>query len=306
MLRHVEAIWRRAHTVGSRRIHWLTTGLILVFSGVVLGLMLWYYLPTLLTYRWQLQVLPLILSFAIYALDLLLAILGWSIIMGQLAPQLDFREHFRIYSVTLVAGRIPGAPWHLVGRVALYKRLGVSGSVTSVAAGLETILIIVSGILSGALIGFSLPENMQQHLVWLSPILVIGLGLMHPSAVRKVLQWLGHTQMAVRLRYRDMLLLLGLYVLVWQVGGGVLYMMILALYPLPWTQLPGVIGAWGLSGVVASLIFLSPTSLGIKEITLSLLLGLFIPVGLAVVIAILMRLYLTAAEFVWAIAASRL
>jgi len=37
-----------------------------------------------------------------------------------------------------------------------------------------------------------------------------------------------------------------------------------------------------------------------------LLLALFIPAGLAVVIAILMRLYLTAAEFVWAIAASRL
>jgi hypothetical protein len=57
---------------------------------------------------------------------------------------------------------------------------------------------------------------------------------------------------------------------------------------------------------VASLIFLSPSGLGIKEITLSLLLALFIPAGLAVVIAILMRLYLTAAEFVWAIAASRL
>ena len=306
MLRLAETIWRRARTLGSRRIRWLMTGLIFVFSGLILGWMLWHYLPTLLTYRWKLQVLPLILGFAIYTLDLLLAVLGWSIIMGQLAHQLDFREHFRIYCVTLVAGRIPGAPWHLAGRVALYKRLGVKGSVTSVAAGLEIILIIVSGILSGALIGFSLPENLQQYLVWMGLVLVIGLGLMHPSVVRKVLQWLGHNQAAVRLRYRDMLSLLGLYVLAWGVGGCMLYMMILALYPLPWTQLPGVIGAWGLSGVVASLIFLSPTGLGIKEITLSLLLALFIPAGLAVVIAILMRLYLTAAEFAWAIAASRL
>lgn len=306
MLRHAEAIWRRALTFGSRRIRWLVTGLIIVFSGGILGWMLWHYLPTLLTYRWKLQVLPLILGFVIYSLDLFLAILSWSIIMGRLAQRIDFREHFRIYCVTLVAGRIPGAPWHLVGRVALYKRIGVDASVTSVAAGLQVILVIVSGILSSALIGFSLPENLHQYLVWMGLVLVIGLGLMHPSVVRKVLQWLGHAQAAVRLRYRDMLLLLGLYVLVWGVGGCVLYMVILAVYPLSWTQLPGVIGVWGLSGAVASLMFLSPTSLGIKEIALSLLLALFIPAGLALVIAILIRLYLTAAELAWAIAASRL
>jgi hypothetical protein len=282
------------------------TGLIFAFSGVTLGWMFWHYLPTLLAYNWKLQVLPLIFGFPIYTLDLFLAIFGWSVIMGQLAYPLDFREHFRVYCVTLVAGRIPGAPWHLVGRVALYKRLGVNGSVTSVAAGLEMILIIVSGILSGALIGFNLPEDLQHYMIWMGFVLVIGLGLMHPSVARKILQWLGHTQAAVSLRYHDMLSLLGLYVLTWGVGGCVLYMMILALYPLSWTQLPGVIGAWGLSGGVASLIFLSPSGLGIKEITLSLLLALFIPAGLAVVIAILMRLYLTAAEFVWAIAASRL
>jgi len=306
MLKHAETIWRRARTFGSRRISWLVTGLIITFSVGFLGWMLWHYLPTLLAYHWKLQVLPLILGFPIYTLDLLLAVLGWSIIMGQLGHPLDFREHIRIFCMTRVAGRIPGAPWHVVGRVALYKRLGVNVKVTSVASGLEMILIIVSGIISSALIGFSLPENLQKYLVWMGLVLVIGLGLMHPSVVRKVLQWLGHTQTAVRPRYHDMLLLLGLYILVWGVGGCVLYMMILALYPLPWTQLPGVIGAWGLSGAVASLLSLSPTSFGIKEIALSLLLALFIPAGLAVVIAILMRLYLTAAEFVWAIAASRL
>ena len=108
MLKLAETIWRRARMLGSRRIRWLMTGVIFVFSGLILGWMLWYYLPTLLTYHWKLQVLPLLFGFAIYTLDLLLAVLGWSIIMSQLAYQLDFREHFRIYCVTLVAGRIPG------------------------------------------------------------------------------------------------------------------------------------------------------------------------------------------------------
>jgi len=268
--------------------------------------MLWYYLPTLLTYHWQLQIWPLLLGFAIYALDLGLAVLGWSIIMGHLTNPLSLREHFRIYCMTLAAKRIPGVPWHLVGRVALYKQLGISGSVTSIAAGLEMILIVVAGILSSTLIGFGLPETMRHYWVWFGPVLVIGLILMHPALVRQVLHRFGHKQLAVPLHYRDMLLLLGVYLLVWGVGGCMLYVMILALYPLSWTQLPGVIGVWGLSGVVASLVLFSPAGLGIKELTLSVLLALFVPAGLAVIIALLMRVYLTTAELVWAMVASRL
>lgn len=304
--RYAEVIWRRANTLDSRRLRWILTGLIVTFSIVLLGWMFWRTLPTLLAYEWKLHVLPLILCFPIYTLDLLLAVLGWSIIMRQLGHKFTYGKHFRIIAMTMIAGRIPGAPWHLVGRVALYKRMGVDVKITSVASGLEMILIIVSGIISSALIGFSLPENIQKYMVWMVLALVIGLLLMHPIVINKVLQWLRHTQAAICLRYRDMLMLLGLYVLTWGVGGCVLFMMILALYPLAWTQLPGVVGVWGLSGAIASLIFFSPTSLGIREITLSLLLALYIPAGLAVVIAILIRLYLTAAEFTWAIVASRL
>jgi|YNPNPStandDraft_1061719.scaffolds.fasta_scaffold23212_3 uncharacterized membrane protein YbhN (UPF0104 family) len=306
MLNRVQEVWQRIHRLDSHRVRWLTTGGILVFSCIVLGSMLWYYFPTLLTYRWQLHVWPLLLGFVIYALDLWLAVWGWSIIMGQLTNPLGFREHFRIYCMTLVAKRIPGVPWHLVGRVALYKQIGVSGSITSIAAGLEMILIVVAGILSSTLIGFGLPETMQHYWVWLGPVLVIGLILMHPAIIRQVLHRFGHKQLAVHLHYRDMLLLLGVYLLVWGVGGCMLYAMILALYPLAWTYLPRVIGVWGLSGVVASLVLFSPAGLGIKELTLSVLLALFMPAGLAVVVALLMRVYLTAAELVWAMVASRL
>jgi glycosyltransferase 2 family protein len=306
MRRYAIAIRERMGSFGSNRLKWLVTGLMVVFSAVFFGWMFWHYYPTLAAYKWKLQILPLVLGFPIYSLDLLMAVLGWSAIMRQLGYRLALKEHVRIFCMTRVAGRIPGAPWHVVGRVALYKPLGVSVKITSVGSGLEMILIIVSGIISSALIGFSLPEHLQKYLPWMGLILVIGLVLLHPSVVTKVLLWLRHNELTVKPRYRDMLLLVALYVMIWVVGGCVLYMMILAVYPLPWTQIAGVIGAWGLSGAVASLLSLSPTSFGIKEIALSLLLALFIPTGLALIISILIRLYLTAAEFVWAIIASRL
>jgi hypothetical protein len=237
---------------------------------------------------------------------LLLAVFGWALIMRHLAVDLNFRDHLRIYCLTLVTGRIPGAPWHIAGRAVLYSRLGISAKVIGVAAAVEMLLVTLAGLLSGLFIWFSLPESTQQQLVWLGLVFVGGLGLMHPSVIREVLRRLGYADAIVRLRYRDMLLLLGLYVLVWGASGGVLYSVILALYPLPLMQLPGVIGAWGLAGAVSSLAFLSPTGFGIKEIALSLLLALFVPAGLAVVIVILNRLFFIAAELAWAIAASRL
>jgi hypothetical protein len=301
------AIWTRVRLLGDQRwTRWIITGLILVLSAVGLGGMLVAYWPTLIAYRWELRPLPLVVAYVVYSLDLPLAVWGWSIIMGRLAGSIGLREHFRVYCSTLVAGRIPGAPWHIAGRAVLYKQLGVSRRVTGSASAIEMLLIIVSGLLSGCLTWPFLPESAKSQLIWFAPVVPIGLGLMHPTVIQAILKRLIQNETPIRLRYSDTLELLGLYLLVWGLGGVVLYAVIRALYPLPVTMLPGVVGVWGLAGAVASLVFFSPTGLGVKEITLSLLLALFIPAGLAVVTAILMRLFLTAAEFSWAIIASRL
>jgi glycosyltransferase 2 family protein len=227
-------------------------------------------------------------------------------IMQQLGVRIGFREHFKIYCLTRIAGRIPGAPWHLVGRAVLYKRLEVSNSVMGVATGLEMLLVVVSGLLSGILVWFVLPPTTQMQFIWLGPILFIGVILTHPTFIQRILKKLGQGEVGVHLRYRDILLVLVVFVVGWAAGGIVLYLAILALYPLSLTQLPAVIGAWGISGAVSLLVFFSPTAFGIKEITLSLILSLLVPGGLAILVTILMRLFLTAAEFVAAILASRL
>lgn len=269
-------------------------------------IMLWRYLPTLRTYPWSLNLWYLLAGCLIYTLDLLLVVFCWQSIMQQLGAPLTFREHLRIYCLTFVAGRLPGAPWHIAGRALLYKDRGIDAGVTGVAAGLELVLVIVSGLISGLLIWFILPEAIQRSLAWLALVPFLGVGLMHPRVIRQVMRRLGHIEQQVRPRFRHMLLLLLLYLVVWGIGGLVLYTVIVAIYPLPFGGAPAVVGAWGLSGAIASLSFLSPISLGLREIALSLLLALIIPAGIALVVAILVRLALTATELVWAAAATRL
>ncbi len=281
------------------------SGFLFLLSVVFLAGMLWRYWPTLSTFPWEINPLPALFGCLIYTAALLLVVLVWSLVMQQLGVHLSFGEHLRIYCLTFVGIRIPGAPWHVAGRAVLYKRHGIAGSISGVAAGLELLLAIVSGLIAGLLIWFSLPESMQTQLIWLAFVVVAALVLMHPSVVRKIMKRLGHAEEDVHLRYRDMLLSLLLYLIVWFMNGAVLYLVICALYPLPLTVLPAVTGAGALAGAISLLSVVSPSSFGLKEIALTVLLGLLIPPGLAVIVAILMRLLLTATEFVWVIAASR-
>lgn len=301
------ALWKRAKSLaGQPRMPSLTTGLILAFSTLFMGGMLWYYWPTLASYQFDIVWWPLIASGIAYMFHLLLSVAGWSMIMRQLGVGLGFREHFKIYCITRVAGRIPGAPWHLVGRAVLYKRAGISGAIIGVASGLEMVLVVMSGILSGFWVWFVLPQSAQWQMIWLTPIFLLCIVMASPTFLHRILKKLGREDVGAHLRYRDNLSVLVVFVLGWVASGLVLYLLIISLYPLPLLQLPGVVGAWSISGAISLLVFFSPTAFGLKEITLALILSFLVPGGIAVVVTVLARVLLTAAELVAAALASRL
>jgi hypothetical protein len=282
----------------------LVTLAVVALSAAVIGWMLWTSWPSLAATRGQWRAWPIAVAALLYVLDLLLAVWGWSRLLNMLAPRLSFRQHLRVYGLTLVAARIPGAPWHLVGRTVLYAQHGLSRRVTGVAAGMEVVLIAVAGFITGQLVGRTVPDR-----VWLpvaAIVVVAGLVLLHPSIVKRIVVRVSREQPPAELRYRDILSLLANYVLVWVVGGLMLYCVILAFHPLPLSDLPAIVGAWGLSGSLSMLAFFSPSGLGVREITLTALLVLFVPLGVAVVVAIAMRLLLTSLELIAVLAAARL
>ena len=93
---------------------------------------------------------------------------------------------------------------------------------------------------------------------------------------------------------------------VWVGGGLVLYVAINSLYALSLKDLPAVIGVWALSGLISTVVLVTPVGVGLRELTLSVLLGSLIPAPLAVIVALLMRVGLTLFEIVWGLFALRL
>jgi hypothetical protein len=278
----------------------------LLVSAAVLGWVLFQYRDTLATYPWHIQPILVLLAIVVYYVDLLLAIWGWSRLIDRMGVRLPLREHGRIYALTLVAGRIPGAPWHIASRAAAYGQHGVSKRLVGVTSAIEMILICVSGLLCGFLVLPLLPTP-QRALGWLlAVVILIGVIMLHPKTIRWLLRLVRRHNLDFRLGYRDSIIALLQYSAVWIVGGVLLFSCMQVLYPVPVFLLPSVIGIWSLSGGISTIVQFSPTGFGLRELTLSALLLLIVPPAIAVVIAIVMRVFLTATELMAALVVSQL
>jgi hypothetical protein len=71
------------------------------------------------------------------------------------------------------------------------------------------------------------------------------------------------------------------------------------IFPVPLAYLPAVASFLVISGVISHLAFFIPAGLGIREVSLSLLLSAYVPFGIAVVIALVFRLWMTLSEVFW-------
>lgn len=260
---------------------------------------------TLRAFEWHIRPIPLLLSFLAYSITVAFAILAWGGIMISLGTSVPWREHIRIYCVSNLARRLPGVLWHVVGRIALYDHEKAGPAAISVGSALELVLMTLSGL---ALALMTWPTVAAERVLpaWIVGGLVLGLTLIHPRVLNVPLRWVRASEEAVprsRLRYRQVLGWLFLYGGSWLAGGIVVYAVIAAIYPLSLTQLLPTIGAWSLSGMVSMIAAFLPVGLGLRELALGLLLSSFLPDGLGIVVAIILRLLLTLYEVVWVLLA---
>jgi len=164
-------------------------------------------------------------------------------------------------------------------------------------------LIALAGITIG---GVFRPKSILYLDWWVGiPAILLGLTIVHPRVLKPLLSYLK-VHGSYELRYIHTINWLLFYFLIWMVGGVALYLMIISFYPLNFIGLPNVIGAWCLSGSVAILMVFLPVGLGLRELTLGLLLSSILPPGISALIAILSRILFTIFEIVLAGIASYL
>ncbi|CAG0935640.1 hypothetical protein TFLX_04488 [Thermoflexales bacterium] len=248
-----------------------------------------------ITFVW----LPLILAFGTYVVDLFLAIWVWHRLGQRILGVRDWRRNSRVYLSTLLARRLPGSFWHFLGRAQIYSEDGIPKSISSVGSAVEFVVFFLSGgVLYIALLPWLRGAQISSW-VFLC-FLPLGLLLLFPRSVKWLTIKIFRVPTSLAIQRRDLVEWIFFDVLVWGVGGILLYLVINSFYVLPVEYVPNVIAAWTLATMIGMIAVFTPAGLGVREITLSALLTPFVVPPFNVIIAVMVRIIVTVFDFICA------
>lgn len=242
---------------------------------------------------------PLIASFVVYVLVLLLAMFIWHRMVRRILGIDDWRKNSRVYINTLLARRLPGSFWHFLGRAQSYAEDGVPKSVSSVGSAVEFAIFFLSG---GVLYIALWPWlRSDQISTWVFICLIpLGLLILFPQSVVWFTAKVARTPVEITIQRKDLLEWILLDICAWGLGGVLLYLIINSFYTLPQNYVPNTIAAWTLSSMIGMVAVFTPAGLGVRELTLSALLLPFVIPPYNVIIAIMVRIIITGFDFLCA------
>jgi len=268
--------------------------------------------PKLAAYDWRLNWGYLAIFAVILFSRPVLSMLGWRWLVLKLGgPLLPFTQAVRVYYAASLSRYLPGTVWYAVGRVALGERAGVSRMVGSLSVLLETAFVTFSGLLISPLALAATPlldtaGKLQLFAAAYAVFVLAALALMWRSDLFfALLNWglkrIGRQPVAVRLTFRDLLLLNLPYLASWLLYALMSYLLTAAVYPLPFDYAPTVGASFVAAWAVGFLTFIAPNGLGVREGTLVFLLSSLMPTSIALIIAVLSRIGSMLAEVPWVV-----
>ncbi len=252
------------------------------------------------SFHWQLRLLPLIGAGIALVIAFGLNIVTWHLISCTMGSRVGFWKDLEIYSFSTVIRRLPGVIWQLAGRTYMYHQAKTTLAVPLWGSLWEIIVQLLSGMLVTVLMLVFSPQLQARFSVgaWgLLFLIPIGWLVLRPRDLMSLTRWIAPKFASEQnLTCRDALRWVGLYLISWIFGGAILYCLICSLFPQNLTLFFVCIGSVATSGVLAMLVMFIPGELGIREISLVLLLQLYVQSPIAVASTILFRLWLLFGE----------
>jgi hypothetical protein len=230
--------------------------------------------------------------------------LSWTLLlrtMGGAAREVPLIAGASLWLNTMLTRYIPGNVWHIVGRIAFARDLGVSRTQVLTSATIEQGLTIMGAL---AVVGLTLPfwGERSDSPLWLLILIPLGLIAIHPAVMGRMLGWaalrLRRPDLAWSYSYGEMIAVIGAYTLANLAAGIALYAVLAGLSAIPLTALPELAGMATLAWVAGYLSLLTPSGLGVREAALTALLAQIVPLPVAIAGSLVHRLALTIGEVV--------
>ncbi|UCE17505.1 MAG: flippase-like domain-containing protein [Gemmatimonadota bacterium] len=252
-------------------------------------------------YEWNLDYIRLCISFLFLFLALTCMVQIWRYILSTLGSHLPFKASWRIWFFSNLGRYLPGKVWQIMGMVYLCEKENVPKVRTFTAIVLGLSLFSLSGLLlMYAYILMSGTVQFAQYtyvFLFFIPCCVV---VLYPSVFEKILNFLlrlfKKERIEIRIRFKTMVTLFLLYVLIWGVYGLAFFLFVNSVYPVSYRHFPDFVCIFSASYVIGLLAVFVPAGIGVRESILTTFLSFLIPIHFATVVALLARLWFTAGE----------
>jgi uncharacterized membrane protein YbhN (UPF0104 family) len=277
---------------------------IVIAIFVFLGKMVWDNWSQVKDAPFTLQPLPFILSTLTFVFSYFIQIWAWYLITLKLKISLSPSETLKTWLYSQLGKYLPGKIWLLLGRFYYYESRGKSKKSISVALYFEMVTIIVAaGLIFLAALIFHreiwLFYSWRQS-GWLVLLFLLGFVSLHPRVLQKILNWIlvqfKREPVSLSISYSDILLILFVCIVSWMIGGIGFYLFVDAVYPVAPRYILFLTGALAISSTLGLIAIFAPSGLGVREGALVYLLSLMMATPVAVIIAVLTRIWMTLIE----------
>src|SRR5579859_4669198 len=267
----------------------------------------WLYQPTITDTLARGDYVWLILACPLYLAAMAFAISGWHRICRFLGISRGLGNDSSFYTLSTIAGRLPGGIWGLVARVYFYRSSSVNTRAAAAAWVVEQTVLLIAGLTCIA--GWVVIRVVGQHDAQSLTIVVIVLGAIGcisfslPRIRRLIASRLASQQVRDLLSgfvipsNREVIVWLTVYSAVWCLGGLLLFVTLRVFSAISIGVLPSIEIAWIGSRTLTLIITLLPSGLGLTEAALAVLLTSVVPLPVAATAAILARLVTMGGEF---------
>ncbi len=246
---------------------------------------------------------PFLIAVILTWIAVWLGAVAWAQILKAFQPQLPYSVAIRSHMLSLATKYVPGLGWQQVSKAIQLNQQGIPNRQTALAVMLEFVLIIFTGMLTAAQI-LSMTQQNVLHInlspgarffvpavLWIMSILIppLWIKFFADAEIRtlNMRAFMGHMMFAVFIQ-----------IVGWVVFGTGLWFTCLSVYPISANSLPQFIVALIGSFLIGMAVILAPNGIGVREVAMSTLLQMFIPLPVGVIVSIMSRGVLVISELI--------
>ena len=287
-----------------RHLSWLKW-LVPLLAGFFIGRVIYRQWQQVSQFDWRFDPFFLALSFLATSTWFFVRPFIWRTLVAHFDRAIPYRECIRIWVLSELSRYVPGTVWQYFSRIYLAGRWGVPAAVTLTSALMELLLMALAAI---PLVLWHLDEvipivgGAQRYLLFAFPVAAIF--LLHPRvlnrAARFLLPRLKLEYLPIHLRFREILGLWAACLALWIAFGTGFLLFVRSLAPLDLSRGMHLVSNYAVSWLIGVVTLFAPGGIGVREGVLGLLLSKVLPLGTALLVAVLSRLWLISLELFWA------